>query len=154
MIRSYFSLSALPALTKLVAKLAFVLARLFDPSFNPCGVIMSDKLVFELVIRFNGSGALGTSLRMIDSKSVTAVANIIKCRAFGLKSKSDFFVHIVSVYKETPEGLHFSKTALSDGNALLYGADLITVYPFFIKKSGKWVVNDEIIALVGSTHSS
>lgn len=154
MIRSYFSLSALPTLTRLVARLACVLARLFDPSFNPCGVIMSDKLVFELVIKFNGSGALGTSLRMIDKQSVNAVANIIKCRAFGLKSKSSFFVHIVSYYKDTPEGLHFSKNVLSEGNALLYGADLITVYPFFIKKGGRWEVNEEILALVGSTQSS
>lgn len=144
---------SLPGVFRLVARLTLSLARLFDPSFNPCGVnFMSNKVVFELVI-VQKSLVIGTSLRAIDIKSVDLIARLIKLKVFGMCSKSAFHVYVVDLphylvgNEEIDDELeHFATTRWLGGKA-------IRTVPFFIKNGKSWVVNQQLYSLVGRSLS-
>lgn len=135
----------LPGLTRQVARLTFVLARLFDPNFNPCGVIMSNKVVFELMI-VSHNFCVSTALRMTDVESVKTVDRLIRLKCYGLRRKSSFMVRVIDHDRFEAAGVNLpAVTPFS----VIFGDELIQVIPFYLKNGTTWVVNQELVSSVG-----
>lgn len=136
----------LPGLTRQVARLVFLLARLFDPNFTPCGVFMSNKVVFELMIVANNF-CVSTALRMVDVKSIQTVDRLIRLKCYGLRRKSSFMVRVIDHDRLVAAGIDLPAVTPS---SVIFGGELIQVIPFYLKNGDNWVVNQELVSFVGT----
>jgi hypothetical protein len=135
----------LPGLTRQVARLTFVLARLFDPNYTPWGVFMSNKVVFELMIVSNNF-CVSTALRMVDIQSIKTVDKLIRMKCYGLRRKSSFMVRVIDHDRFTAGDVNLpAVTPFS----VVFGGELIQVIPFYLKNGANWVVNQELVSSVG-----
>jgi hypothetical protein len=135
----------LPGLTRQVARLTFVLARLFDPNFTPCGVFMSNKVVFELMIVSNNF-CVSTALRMVDSQSIKTVDKLIRMKCYGLRRKSSFMVRVINHDRFESAGVGLPVVTV---HSVIFGGELIQVIPFYLKNGTTWIVNQELVSSVG-----
>lgn len=146
-------------LPSLISWGAMVLLRVLRSSFQPIHSsehIMSNKLVFELFILLPDEDLLiGTSIRLIDVKSIRAADAIIKGKMFGQVGKQAFRVAIHLFVPNGEDGLIFY--ADEDFRRHPFGDRIVETLPFYIKKgvngSSRWLVNPKLSAMVGKTFS-